>query len=530
MKKSFLNRETYFLLFFLIVGLLLRIWNYYNLFYFAIDEEKAAYIIKGIANATHFPTVGHPSSIGFRLGPLLYYLVAPFYKIFGSHPIIWGYVSVATSIVSMILIYKIGRRISVKSAFIALFLYCFSYLTILYDRRGWQVSFHFFLSLFILFCLLKIKEGYSRYCLILTFALIACSQFEVATILFIPLTLIAIRLFHIRIPPKKFIFYIFLFIVSQAGLLFFDIRHNFINTKYLINYFTHSGTERIQENIPLIGVRNVYFMHNILPNTLARTLYPSRTQNVAIEYANCPQYLQFKHSQIPFILKLLTIATIFIFILFTLKRWNTTSMEEKISKFIFLYIFIIVGSTSVYTYLFHGEMAEYYFLPFFPYFFLIIGILLNTVLNKNKYTYPFIVIIFIVFCYVNIQELILATNPYGLSNKEKAVQFILAHVKDKPFTVYAPQTCWNTGGYRYLFSYYGKNPVQSYMDQYLSEYYTTIPDRKTSIRVTILTPELIGDQPKEYQLFVKTLKAQKTSAQFGAIEVDIEENNFDSSR
>ena len=139
-------------------SLFLRLYKFNDLFYYAIDEEKAAYIVKGIIDFTHFPSVGHPSSIGFRLGPLLFYLISPIYKLLGPHPVNLGYLSIIASIFSMILIYKIGSRVNKYTGWFSLILYAFSYLTIVYDRRGWQVSFHSFIALLILFSLIKIKN------------------------------------------------------------------------------------------------------------------------------------------------------------------------------------------------------------------------------------------------------------------------------------------------------------------------------------------------------------------------------------
>src|SRR3989344_5455308 len=108
--RSFLNRKSVFIITLIIVlGLFLRLWHFRELFYYAIDEEKAAYITSAIADLKHFPSAGYPSSIGFRQGPLYFYL------------------------------------------------------NVIYERRGWQLSFDSLLILAACYSLLKLINGKRKY-------------------------------------------------------------------------------------------------------------------------------------------------------------------------------------------------------------------------------------------------------------------------------------------------------------------------------------------------------------------------------
>lgn len=506
--------------FIILAGLFLRLWNLYNLFYFAIDEEKAAYIISQIANFVHFPTVGHPSSIGFRLGPALYFLLAPFYKIFGASPITWGYLSVVTSLFSMVLIYKIGQKLGKLSGLFALILYSFSYLNILYDRRGWQLSFHSLIALIILYSFLQLKGAKEKYIFVLTAALVAASQFEVATILFIPLSLIVWKVLSIKVSKIKIGLCILIFLISQASLLIFDIRHNFLNTKYLLNYFNPTTSERIKPNLPLTGIRRVYVAHNLIPATLTRTLFTFSPPNVAIQYANCPQYLYLKQNNIPSLMKLLTIFILLIFFYQTFINWQKNGERWILRKIISIYFILLFGGIVIYTYLFQGEMAEYYLLSAFAYFFLVVSSISNFLFQNRL---KFIVFLFMFFFIVtNTRNIFLSFNPYGYKNKIGAVNYTLSIIGNDPFELDSFQTCWSTGGYRYLFTLTGRQPLRSYMDQYLSEYYQ--PDNLVSAdyKVTILTPELTGENPQGYREFKESTTQDATyKNKFGAIEVYI---------
>lgn len=504
----------------IVIGLVLRLWNFNSLFYFAIDEEKGAYIIQGIANATHFPSVGHPSSIGVRLGPIFYYLMALFYKIFAPTPLTIGYLSIAASVISMALLYRIAKRISVVTAIFSLLLYSFSYLNVIYERRGWQLSFESPLILLIILSVLELRRGKEKFLFVLTAALILLTQFEVGLFNFIPLVIIAIFLFRLKINKTYLVISLLTVIIANSGLLVFDLRHQFLNTRYLLNYFKKESTVRVQPNVPLTGIRSVYLAHNLIPATFARTLFPGNNTNMAIQYANCPQYLKYKQSQVPSLLKLFIVVIILYAILYTIKYTSRKDDKSIILKLSALFFSIHFSAVGVYTYIFQGEMAEYYFIPSFVFFFISLGsILAQLYQTKIK----LLVLLFLAgFSVVNIYTLIASYNVYGLKNKLDAVNFALTNIKDSSFILDAPLTCWSTGGYRYLFTLAKKEPLTSYMDQNLSEYYTPDKIHTPKYQVSIFAPELIGESPPSYREYKeKIVSSVERSENFGAIEIYI---------
>lgn len=520
-KLKFIKNRKFLLISSIIIsGLILRLWNFHNLYYFAIDEEKASFIINGIISGLHFPALGYPSSVGFRLGPLLFYLIAPIYKIFGSNPVNWGLFSVFISVISMILIYKIGAKINKTTGILSLFFYSISYLNILYDRRGWPVSFHSFIALSILYSLLKIKNGDQKYVFILTFFLIAATHFEVATLLFLPLVITIWLLFKLKVKRILIIISVILMVISQSGFIIFDLRHNFLNIKYLINYFNPNAKERVAKNLPLTGIKDVYLAHNLIPSTFARTLFAFSDPNTAIQYANCPQYLAYKQSKIPLILKLSIICIFLIFLYYTFQKNQRGRDESAILKIISVYFILLFTGIAIYTYLFHGEMAEFYLITGFAYFFIILGFIFSIIL-KSKINILAVIFLFI-FATLNIQALFKSYNPYGLSHKKDAVKYALSVIGNEPFVLDSFQTCWYSGGYRYLFSYEKHESLTSYMDQYLEEYY--IPNRNLlpEYRITILTPELVGNNPSGYDRFKDNINLiADFKEKFGSIEVYI---------
>lgn len=520
-RLNFIHNRTFFIVASIIfIGLILRLWNFYNLFYFAIDEEKGAYIIQGIATGNHFPTVGHPTSIGFRLGPFYYYLISPLFKLFTSSPVIIGYLSVIVSIVTMTLLYQISSKINKITGILTVFLFSISYFNVIYERRGWQLSFEHLFILIIILSILKLRMGKQKYIFPLTASIIILTQFEIGLFNLIPLILLSFYLFKIKINKKYVLTSLAAIFIVNSGLIIFDLRHQFLNTRYIINYFRPDANIRIAKNVPLSGIRSSYLAHNLIPNTLARTLLPYTEPNLALQYANCPQYLSFKQSAIPLWLKLVVLVILLFSFIIAWRHKNSPSDKSTILILSALFFVIHFTAIAFYTYKFNGEMAEYYLIPTLVFFFITIANILSGIWKTR---YRWLVFIFLIFfAYININSLFRSKNPYGLKQKIEAVNFSLSYVKNEPFILDSFQTCWYSGGYRYLYTLAGKEPLTSYMDQYLSEYYTPVKITQPKYLVVILTPELVGSNPSGYEIYKDRINSTADHKEkFGAIEVYI---------
>lgn len=405
---------------------------------------------------------------------------------------------------------------------LSLFLYSISYLNALYDRRGWQLTFHSALSLLILLFLYKLKKNsQARFLYLLTFLLICCTQFEVATIIFVPFVILSVFIFGIKIPKKHGIMCAILFIMSFSPLLVFDLRHDFLNARYLINYFIPDAGIRIVKNKPLQNERSVYLAHNLIPSTFSRLITAGNEKNVAIQYANCPQYLSYKQNEISLPVRILTLGIFAGFCIMVFKLRNKDSQKYLMPKLIFLYFTLLFSSTALYTYFFHGEMAEYYMQTGFAYFFIITSYVLVKIIKSPLKLGSVLFLIY--FLTENSASVIHSFNPYGYTYKIEAEKWVISHIGGAPFTLESPQTCWYSGGFRYLFSYLKNPPLTSYMDQYLNEYYPIDTNTKPAYRVTLLTPELIGVNPPEYEEVKEKLPLENTvSRKFGDITVYVE--------
>src|SRR5579884_1782226 len=110
---------------------------------------------------------------------------------------------------------------------------------ILFDRRFWHLTLGPFLSLLVLLSLFKIKKGQLKYVYLLVTALILGFNSDYTNLVLILFTVICWFVFKLPVRKKEVLIAVAIFILSNLPLVAFDLRHNFLNTKAFIGYFTH---------------------------------------------------------------------------------------------------------------------------------------------------------------------------------------------------------------------------------------------------------------------------------------------------
>lgn len=174
--KNLKNWNIYTLLFILLLCLhiFLRFYQIDQRNLFAWDQVDNAWMAKNIIVDHNIPLTGVPikGSSGFNLGPIYYYLIAPFYWLFSLDPIASGVFAGITSLLTFFTLYwVVDRLFSRKVALFAVFLHTVSFAVIYSDRVQWNVNFIEPVSLIVFYALYKIITGDSRYFLLLSIAI-----------------------------------------------------------------------------------------------------------------------------------------------------------------------------------------------------------------------------------------------------------------------------------------------------------------------------------------------------------------------
>src|SRR3989344_132580 len=248
----------------------------------------------------HVPLIGGVTPFGVHVAPYFYWFFSITLILGKLNPLIWGYVAALLAVLTTLMIYKVGELIdSRKVGYIAATFWAFSYLANIYDRHFWGLTFGPLFTLFILFCLheivkaakIKANKLYDlwTYALFLSLALIIHADLS----FYVFLILTAITWVYFKLPfTKSTKVGILIIIISFIPLIIFDLRHNFANTKPLINYLKQEKLSRFEDQTKID--RNLIF-----PNSFARLVYTLGDNEVSKQYSYCPAFISEKNESIP---------------------------------------------------------------------------------------------------------------------------------------------------------------------------------------------------------------------------------------
>jgi len=213
------------------------------------DEGRDAIIVRNIFVKLHPPLIGPGTSIGnMYLGPLYYYISAPFSLLFGFSPVGPSVMVALFGIATVFLVWKIGKEwYGNIGALISSFFYAISPVVIIYNRSSWNPNIMPFFSTLCIYSIWRMWHNKEFKWLIvfgISFAVVMQSHYlglilaPIAGLFWI-LTFLKVRNSK---STGKFARYslisFLLFLALMSPLLFFDIRHNWINFNAIKTFFT----------------------------------------------------------------------------------------------------------------------------------------------------------------------------------------------------------------------------------------------------------------------------------------------------
>lgn len=258
---NLLKKHKYFLLI-LLVGFILRIYKYDELFLYGHDHDLAGWFVRDVVFNKHLRLIGQETSTaGIYIGPIYYYLLIPFYALTKFDPI-GGVIMIALlGIFSIWSVYFTFNKIfGRKEALIATFFYAISFYTIENDRQVFPTTpvitwtFWYFYSLDLI-VKGKFKKGFTMAGILIGLIW----HLNVALVLLLPLLVLAIILSRKK-PEKKKCYrgLLFMFMLS-IPLILFEAKHNFIQVRSLVSSFTsdqgsiYKGIEQLRRVLYILG-------------------------------------------------------------------------------------------------------------------------------------------------------------------------------------------------------------------------------------------------------------------------------------
>lgn len=418
------KKEKIILLILLILGAVLRFYDLENRLSFDWDQENFAWEAKRMIIDHKMTLIGAPTSIGgIHLGPFYTYLSNLFYFIFKMDPAGAGILSILFGIATIAGFYFVGKKLFNKEAgYLAAFLYAISFPLILWDLVAWNPApFHLFvlLTIFFLYQVLK-KEKY----LIFLLALLGIGfHLHFSALLFFLLSLVVLFFYRPKFSQKTLFLSGLVFLLTVSPLIVFDLRHNFHNSRQLINFFLFPETKFSPTGVKFLPIGRMiwegifsFFLY-VWPKALARIFL---------------------------ILIWLSLPVI----------WFVEKNKRKILAIFFLAILLIFVFYSLYP----GHVTEYYLMPLVPIAVLLVAYCLSLFFSFPKRVAMVGLSLFLlVFLAFNLNLWWRYEKPMSLADKKAAVRFIIRDAGGKPFRISLTCALGYDTGYRYLFWYYKAN-------------------------------------------------------------------------
>lgn len=250
MKAIWKYRPFFPILFILIVAGILRLYRIADYMTFLGDEGRDALVWLRMVREGKFTLIGPMTSIGnMYLGPLYYYLMLPFFLVFFLNPVGPSVGVALFSLATVFLIWWIGKQwFDEITGIIAAFLYAISPVVIVFSRSSWNPNVMPFFALLTIWGIWQFWQKKKFIWIPITgVALSFALQSHYLGLLLIPI----VSMFWLATAEaqkraktqKNFLLLsggaVLLFtILTIVPLVWFDLRHNFINYQAFCKFFT----------------------------------------------------------------------------------------------------------------------------------------------------------------------------------------------------------------------------------------------------------------------------------------------------
>lgn len=498
-----------YLIFFsaIILGLFSRFYNYPNWFFMEVDEEHYNFMTRMITVNHHFPLIGGPIS-GTRLymAPWFLYFNAIWFFISQNSALFAGMVTTLIALLTIIFIYLIGKSLSgTRAGAIGALLYSGSFLMALFDRHYWNITLAAFISAAAFFFLLRWLDTNKTKWLLIAALVISFGMSATFSVFAVFLFgLVVVTFYKKPFSFKNILVYLGIAAAMHLTLILFDMRHEFWSLRALLDFVLKPKFSAI----PIIErVINTFV---ILGNSLGKVILINQPLDVSDEASICASGVMRFLPSLPSVA--LGVTSLLAYAMVILKK------TQNKTKLTLPLVFLLINVVSLF--LFRADPSERHFLPFYPLFFVIIGIVAVRVMSVSNVVKTSVWFLILAIVSINMYSLVNSWASYGGNDKAAAVKWIVANTNGGEFYLDSVGEC-HQWGYRYLFSQYGHEPAASYLDYDFSWMYSQSPTPdKAVVKATIVAANANIFDPvwlveKRSQLVRGSIKRAK----FGNVEV-----------
>ena len=429
-------------LFLLFIAIFLRFYKIEAFMTFLGDQGRDALIVKNIITFHHFPAVGPPSSVGqLYLGPFYYYLISPFILISNFDPVGLGLGVASIWIIGIIAAYIFVKKIANnKTTVIFSALIIFSAELIKLGRFSWNPNLLPIFGFFTIITLHKwILAKKRRYALILGALLSFSVQLHYLALLLGLVILIygLIELYKSKYKKELLIqlgLIGFMFIFFLSPLIFFDIRHDYLNLKGFISLFSNDSSVGGGLYLVNLFVTIGYLIKN--------TINP-----------NVPVWLG------------TTLFALVITIFYKLQKIKDNLFVNINLSTLVIYI---LGFA-----LLDGSRFPHYFGTVYLSFYFLLAVIITSIV-KSKYknvVFPIIILIFVILQTYGYQFLLEKTGLSKIDYARRVAESFKGKVTKEPIQIVALPHTETDGHFRYFLNLEGYDVLSHDSNQKASELY-----------------------------------------------------------
>lgn len=255
--KTYIARhkfEIIILLVILLAAAFLRIYKISDYMTFLGDEGRDAIVVKDILHG-HFTLLGPRASAGdFFLGPIYYYMMAPFLLLSNFDPVGPAIMIALFGVATVFLVYYVGLKFfNAKAGLMAAALYALSPLVIAYSRSSWNPNAMPFFSLLMLYLLyVAVKNQSKKMFAVVGLILGITMQLHYLTTFLAVVVFFFVLIGDFIVGRKKMIakyvwHYLGIFggfIIAFSPFLAFEARHGFVNTLTILKFVFADNTTK----------------------------------------------------------------------------------------------------------------------------------------------------------------------------------------------------------------------------------------------------------------------------------------------
>lgn len=450
--KIRLSPELISLVLILLVGFFLRIYKIRDYIIFLGDEGRDALVVYEILHG-NFTLLGPTSSVGgFFLGPVYYYLMAPFLFLSKYDPVGPAVMVVLFGIATIYLVYQLGKEFfGIKAGMITAFLYAISPIVIIYSRASWNPNVFPFFTISSLYTLYKAVSKNKASLFVLSGFLMGINLQIHYLATFAGAVMFFYVLFVDFAPNSKWFIeiikrYLLMFsgfLIGFSPFILFELRHSFTNSQNIVQFIFNSSDTGAGGQV-ISQIEHVFT--RLFGGLILSFPLFSNFKNYDLNVINV--------WQITSIVLGLT-ATAFFTGLFI----KTYKNRENRQKYFLILVWGVVG-IGLFA-LYKKSIYDYYLGFLFPLPFLLVGLLLSSVMDKFKiYGKIFAAMLVIILVLINLKF-----TPITMPRNKQVDQvrgiahFVLDKTEGKPYNFALSGIGNSDHGYRYFFKLAGRDPV-----------------------------------------------------------------------